>query len=114
MLAHHHKYSIFVAQTKAQTAQPEFQLLGIPLSFQVQVFVDLSYRVDLLTLCILINSSILLETMSLGWFIVSIKGSQVGISRLKYNSVYEDYSKTCLKRPLKKKTKDWFSRPIIT
>ena len=23
------------------------------------------------------------------------------------------YSKTCLKRPLKKKTKNWFSRPII-
>ena len=23
------------------------------------------------------------------------------------------YNKTCLKRPLKKKTKDWFSRPII-
>ena len=24
------------------------------------------------------------------------------------------YSKTCLRRPLKKKTKNWFSRPIIT
>ena len=24
-----------------------------------------------------------------------------------------DYSKTCIKRPLKKKTKHWFSRPII-
>ena len=24
-----------------------------------------------------------------------------------------DYSKPCLKRPLKKKTKNWFSRPII-
>ena len=24
------------------------------------------------------------------------------------------YSKTCLKWPLKKKTKNWFSRPIIT
>ena len=23
------------------------------------------------------------------------------------------YSKTCLKQPLKKKTKNWFSRPII-
>ena len=23
------------------------------------------------------------------------------------------YSKTCLKRPLKKKTKNWFSRPLI-
>ena len=24
------------------------------------------------------------------------------------------YSKTCLKRPIKKKTKNWFSKPIIS
>ena len=28
-------------------------------------------------------------------------------------SIYLKYSKTCLKRPLKKKTKLWFTRPII-
>ena len=32
--------------------------------------------VDLLTLCILMNSSIWFDTMSMGWFIVNIKGSQ--------------------------------------
>ena len=26
---------------------------------------------------------------------------------------YQNYDKTCLKRPLKKNTKNWFSRPII-
>ena len=44
------------------------------------------------------NSSIWFETLSLGWFIAHIKGLQV---RFPINM----YSKTCLKRPLKKKTK---------
>ena len=28
--------------------------------------------------------------------------------------IYLHYSKTCLKWPLKEKTKNWFSRPILT
>ena len=37
------------------------------------------------------------------------------ISSLRYLSLYKtEYSKTCLKWPLKKKTKSWFSMPIIT
>ena len=36
----------------------------------------------LLTLCILMNASIWFDTMSLGWFIVYIKGSQVRIFKL--------------------------------
>ena len=35
------------------------------------------------SLCIVMNYPILFDTISLGWFIVDIKGSQVGISKLK-------------------------------
>ena len=37
----------------------------------------------LLTLCILMNSSISFDTMSMGWFTVYIKGSQVRVSKLR-------------------------------
>ena len=37
--------------------------------------------------CILMNSSILLDTMYLGWFIVLIKGTQVRTFKLRYTSV---------------------------
>ena len=42
------------------------------------------------TLCILYNSSIWFDKMSLGWFIKYIKGSQVRISKLRCTSVPED------------------------
>ena len=41
------------------------------------------------TLDILMNPSIWFDTMSQGWFIVYIKGSQVGISKLRHTPVPE-------------------------
>ena len=35
--------------------------------------------------CILMSSSIWFDTISLGWFIVHIKGSQIRISKLRFN-----------------------------
>ena len=62
------------------------------------------------------DSSFYFDTIHLGWSIVYIEGSQVIISNqivflsLKIVIVFANivYSKTCLKRPLKKKTKIGF------
>ena len=35
------------------------------------------------------------------------------VNALEFQTLFFFYSKTCLKWPLKKKTKNWFSRPIM-
>ena len=42
----------------------------------------MKFQDNIFNLCILKNSSILFDIMSLGWFIVQVKGSQVGIFKL--------------------------------
>ena len=44
--------------------------------------------------------------------IVYLKGSVINRWKCKLTFTFCDYSKTCLKRPLKKKTKNWFSRQL--
>ena len=44
------------------------------------------------TLFVLMNSSIWFDRMSLGWFTVHIKGSQVRISKVRCSLVHEDFS----------------------